>query len=47
MGLINEVTEVFDYLRFVYDALPIAVRLLITGTFGVLVLIAVLRGMWR
>ena len=47
MGLIMEVTEVFDYLRFVYDALPVALRLLITGSFGTLVLIAVLRGLWR
>ena len=47
MGLVMEVTAVFDFLRFVYDALPVALRLLITSTLGVLVLIAVLRGLWR
>ena len=47
MGLIMEVTEVFDYLRSVYDAFPVAIRLLILSVFGGLVLIAVLRGLWR
>ena len=47
MGLIMEVTEVFNYLRFVYDALPVAIKLLITGTFAILTLIALHRSIWR
>ena len=43
MGLIAETAGVFEFLRGVYDALPIAIQLLITGTFGGLIYIAVLR----
>lgn len=43
MGLIREVSGVFDFLRGVFDALPVAVQLLVSGAFGGIVYIAVLR----
>lgn len=43
MGLIGETAAVFEFLRGVHDALPVAIRLLISGTFGGLIYIAVLK----
>lgn len=43
MGLIGEVGGVFEFLRGVFDALPVAVQILISGAFGGIVYIAVLR----
>lgn len=47
MGLIGEVAGVFDFLRGVYDAFPIAVKLLVTSAFGGVVYIAVLKSVKR
>lgn len=43
MGLIGETAGVFEFLRGVYDALPFAIQLLVNGTFGGIVYIAILR----
>lgn len=43
MGLIGETAAVLDFLRGVFDALPVAIQLLVTGTFGGMIYIAVLR----
>lgn len=43
MGLIGETAAVFDFLRGVFASLPVAVQLLVTGTFGGMIYIAVLR----
>lgn len=43
MGLIAETAGVFAFLRGVYDAFPVAIRLLINGTFGGMVYLAILR----
>ena len=43
MGLIGETAGVFSFLRGVFDALPVAVQILVTGTFGGMLFIAVLR----
>lgn len=47
MGLIGETVGVFNFLRGLYDFLPVAVKLLIVGSFGGVVFIAVLRGLGR
>lgn len=47
MGLIGEVTGVFDFFQKCFYAFPNAVRMLIIGAFGLLVLIAVMRSFWR
>ena len=47
MGLIGETVGVFNFLRVLYDFLPVAVKLLIVGSFGGVVFIAVLRGLGR
>lgn len=47
MGLISETAAVFDFLRFVYDSLPVAIKLLVVGAFGTVVFIAVMRSVWR
>lgn len=47
MGLIAETAGVFSFLRDVYSALPVAVKLLILGSFGGLIYIAVMRSIWR
>lgn len=47
MGLIFETREVFDFLRSVFELLPVAIRLLVYGAFGGVVFIAVVRGIGR
>lgn len=47
MGLIGETAGVFAFLRGLYDFLPVAVKLLIVGSFGGMVFIAILRGIGR
>ena len=47
MGLIAETVGVFSFLRDVYAALPVALKLLILGSFGGVIYIAVLRSFWR
>lgn len=47
MGLIFETAEVFSFLRNVFDLFPVAVKLLIYGSFGGVVYIAILRGLGR
>lgn len=42
-GLVSQVSGVFEFFRGVYDAFPVAVKLLITSTFGGMVYIAVMR----
>ena len=41
--LLAEVRGVFEFLRSCYDALPVAVQLLIVVTFGGMLYISVLR----
>lgn len=43
MGLIAETAGVFEFLRGVYEALPVAVRLLVTGAFGGMIYIGVMK----
>lgn len=43
MGLIGETAGVFEFLRNLYNFLPVAVKLLIVGAFGGTMFIAVLR----
>lgn len=43
MGLIGETVAVYNFIRSVYDALPVAIKLLILGAFGGVVFIAILR----
>lgn len=43
MGVILEVQSVFDFLRSVYDAFPLMVRMLIMASFGGMLYIAFLR----
>ena len=43
MGLIGEVAGVFAFLRDFFDVLPVAIQLLISGTFGGMIYIAVLK----
>ena len=47
MGLIGEVSGVFDFLRGVYDCFPTAVKLLITSAFGGMIYISVLKSIRR
>lgn len=47
MGLISETAGVFEFLRGVYEALPVAIKLLILGSFGGGVWIAVNQNYWR
>lgn len=47
MGLIGEVSGVFDFFRTIYDFLPNAVKILILAAFGGFVLIAILRTVGR
>lgn len=47
MGLIGEVSGVFDFLRELYFLLPTAVRLLIMSAFGGVLYIAVLKSIRR
>ncbi|MPM19003.1 hypothetical protein SDC9_65421 [bioreactor metagenome] len=44
MGLIVETAGVFDFIKAVYAAFPVAIKLLTLGSFGGVVFIAVLRG---
>lgn len=41
MGLIGAVSNVFLVFRTLYDCLPIAVKLLILGTFGLFLLFGI------
>lgn len=47
MGLITEVSEVFEFISQCFYALPNAVRMLIIGAFGLVVLIAVMLSFRR
>lgn len=47
MGLINEVSGVFDFLRGFYECLPVAVRLLIMASFGGFIFLGVLNSFRR
>lgn len=43
MGLIGETAGVFSFIQSIYGALPVAIRLLVLGSFGGVVFIAILR----
>lgn len=43
MGLIADVSGVFEFLRSFFDTLPVAIRLLVSATFGGMIYIAVIR----
>lgn len=45
--LVNECSTVFLFLRGIWDALPIAVQILVYSSFGGLIFISVLRTIWR
>ena len=47
MGLIGEVGGVFDFFQKCFYAFPNAPRILIIGTFGLVVLIAVMNSFRR
>ncbi len=47
MGLIGETASVFDFLSDLFDALPVAIKLLTYGAFGGVVFFAVLKGIRR
>ena len=47
MGLIGETAGVFTFLRDFFALLPVAIRLLIIGSFGGIVYIAVLKNFGR
>lgn len=47
MGLIGETASVFAFLRDVYSSFPVAVKLLITGAFGGVIYLALLKSLWR
>lgn len=47
MGLIGEVSGVFEFIRGVYDCFPTAVKLLIWSAFGGMVYLAVLKSIRR
>lgn len=47
MGLIGEVSGVFDFLRELFFLLPTAIRLLVMSAFGGVIYIAVLRSIRR
>lgn len=47
MGLISEVSGFFGYMELLFYALPNAVRILIIGAFGLVVLIAVMNSFRR
>lgn len=47
MGLIGETAGVFDFIRAVYSAFPVAIKLLIIGAFGGVVFICVMRGIGK
>ena len=47
MGLISETVGVFEFLRSVYSAFPVAIRLLVVGAFGGVVFICVMRSAGR
>lgn len=46
MGLIEDTTAVFEFFGSFFSAFPVAVQLLITGVFGGMILIAVMRNFW-
>lgn len=43
MGLIAETAGVFSFLSSCFDALPIAVKILIIGTFGTFLLLGLMQ----
>ena len=47
MGLIAEISGVFDFLRNVFDCLPIAVKLLVYAAFGGVIYLGIIRGLGR
>lgn len=47
VGLIYQTSGVFEFLRSVFDLFPVAVKLLIYGSFGGVVFIAIARGLGR
>ena len=47
MGLIGESASVFEFLRPVYDAFPVAIKLLTLASFAGVILIAIMRGIGR
>lgn len=47
MGLIGETASVFNFLRDLFDALPVAVKLLTYGSFGGVVFLGVMKGLGR
>ena len=47
MGLFGESASVFEFLRSVYDAFPVAIKLLTLASFGGVILIAIMRGIGR
>ena len=47
MGLIGEVSEVFNTIQTILNNLPVAIRLLGAYAFGLVLLIAVIRSVRR
>lgn len=47
MGLISEVTPVFDFFSNLFTLLPYAIRQLAFMAFGCFLFILVLRSIWR
>ena len=47
MGLISEVSVVFDFLRDFFGCIPTAIQILVYSAFGGTVLIALLRTVGR
>lgn len=47
MGLIGETAGVFSFLRQVFSALPVAVKLLVYAAFGGMIYLAVLKSIRR
>lgn len=47
MGLIGEVSEVFNTIQMILNSLPVAIRFLGVASFGGLLFLAVLRSVRR
>ena len=47
MGLIAETAGVFSFLQGVYEAFPVAVKILIYVAFGGIIYVALARSIWR
>lgn len=47
MDLISETAGVFAFLRDLYELLPVAIKLLILGSFGGIIYLSVMKSIWR